>query len=320
MDQNGNYSDIFDLNQYGILPGEYMISLTAEKENYGLIYHEIPINIHPRIVTIELSKSSTTITPRNTIDFEINLKDIGNQSYLIRPVDIQIKIFYSGSHADGDLVYNELLEGINNKEPFSWKVPSNIEEGSYDIVIEVNSEYYTGVLNLDGAIEVKSSLFWLISLPIFIGLVSSLIAGYFIKKEKVKKSILGLMILHDNGAPLAAKISYDMQRSDSALVSGAFIGILSLIKEITGSRLRTIEIDGGFVNLINGKSFWLIVFLKDNPRWIEKVILNLRDEIQLEFGEKIIDFHGKPLDISMDDIIKKHFNTEIMTKPPVKEE
>ena len=212
------------------------------------------------------------------------------------------------------------MEGIITKETFSWEVPSNIEEGSYDLVIEINSDYYTGILNLDEAIEVKSSAFWIISLPILIGLVSSVVAGYFIQKEKVKKSLLGLMILHENGAPLAEKISYDMQRSDSALVSGAFIGILSLIKEITGSRLRTIEIDGGFVNLINGKSFWLIVFIKDNPRWIEKVILNLRDEIELEYGEKIIDFHGKPLDISMDDIIKKHFNTEILTEPPVTEE
>lgn len=320
MDIHGNYSNSIDLSQFGILPGEYSISLTAEKENYGLIYYEIPIIINPRPVTIELSKSSTTITPRNTMDFEINLKDIGNEPYLLRPVDIQIKIYYSGNHSVGDLVYNKLLEGINNKEQFSWKVPSNIEEGSYDLVIEVNSDYYTGILNLDGAIEVKSSAFWLISLPILIGLVSSLVGGYFIQKEKVKKSLLGLMILHDNGAPLAEKISYSMKKSDSALVSGAFIGILSLIKEITGSRLRTIEIDGGYVNLINGKSFWLILFIKDNPKWIEKVIVNLRDEIQLEYGKKIIDFHGKPLDISMDDIIKKYFNTKIHTEPPVTED
>ena len=320
MDTNENYSHSIDLSQYSIFPGEYSISLTAEKENYGLIYSEIPIVIAPRIVTMELSKSRTTITPGNTIDFEINLKDIGNQSYLLRPVDIQIRFFHSGLHTSGDLVYNELLEGINNKEAFSWKAPSGIEEGSYDIVIEVINEYYTGILNLDQAIEVKSSIFWLISLPIFISLVSSLVGGYFILKEKVKKSLLGLMILHDNGAPLAEKISYRMKRSDSALVSGAFIGILSLIKEITGSRLRTIEIEGGFVNLIHGKSFWLLIFLKDNPRWIEKGIIKLKDEIQLEYGEKIIDFHGKLLDISMDEKIKKYFNTEILTEPPVKDE
>ena len=60
-----------------------------------------------------------------------------------------------------------------------------------------------------------------------------------------------------------------MQKSDSTLVSGAFIGILSLIKEITGSRLRTIEIEGGYVNLIHGNSFWLIIFIKDNPNRIK---------------------------------------------------
>ncbi|MHA1701130.1 MAG: hypothetical protein ACTSWK_02580, partial [Promethearchaeota archaeon] len=281
MDQNGNYSYTLDLYKFGLLPGNYSISVTAEKENYGTVYSEIPIVIDPRSITMELTKSRKSIAPGNTIEFELNLKDNENQkSYLLRPVDIEIRIYNSGNHLNGDLVFIETLNGTYSKETFSWDVPSSIEEGSYDIVIEVNSDYYSGILNLDGAIEVKSSTFWIISLPILIGLVSSLVSGYFIKKERVKKSLLGLMILHDNGAPLAEKISYTMQKSDSALVSGAFIGILSLIKEITGSRLRTIEIQGGYVNLIHGNSFWLIVFIKDNPKWIEKGILNLKDEIQ----------------------------------------
>ena len=315
MDQNGNYSNTIDLSQYGILPGEYSISVTAEKENYGLIYSEIPIVINPRIVTMELSKSRKTISPGNTIDFELNLKDIGNEPYLLRAVDIEIRIFHSGNHLNGDLVYFETLKGIYSKGEFSWKVPSDIEEGSYDIVVDVISDYYTGSLNLERAVEVISSIFWLISLPIFIGLISSLVGGYFIKKVKTKKSLLGLMILHDNGAPLAEKISYQMKKSDSALVSGAFIGILSLIKEITGSQLRTIEIEGGYVNLVHGDSFWLILFIKNNPRLIEKAILKLKDEIQLDFGQKIIGFNGRTLEIPLDELIKKYFNTVIQTEP-----
>ncbi len=320
LDQNGNYSDSIDLSQIAILPGEYSINVTAEKENYGTVYSKIPIIINSRNVTLVVSKSRITIAPGKTINFEINLKDINNEPHLLRPVDIEISVFHSGSHSNGALVDIETIEGISSNDTFEWKSPSDIEDGSYDIVIEIISDYYTGILNLDQAIEVKSSIFWIIILPVFIGLVSSLVSGYFIQKERIKKSILGLMILHDNGIPLAEKISYKMQKSDSTLVSGAFIGILSLIKEITGSRLRTIEIEGGFVNLIHGKSFWLIVFIKNNPRWIEKGILNLKDEIQLEYGEKIIDFHGKPLDIAMDEIIKKYFDTKILTEPPVKEE
>ncbi len=318
MDINGNYSNTIDLSQYSILPGEYLISINAEKENYESINSEIPITINPRIVTIELSKSRTVIAPGNTLDFEINLNDLGNQPYLLRPVDLQIRIYSSRDHANGALIHYESLEEIINKGEFSWKVPSDIEKGSYDIVVEIRSDYYIGNLNLDHAIEVKSSTFWIISLPIFIGLISSLVGGYFIKKEKVKKSILGFMILHDGGAPLAEKLSYGLQKSESGLVSGAFIGILSLIKEITGSQLRTIEIDGGFVNLINGESFWLVIFLKNNPKWIEKLIIKLKDEIQLDYGEEIINFNGRPLKFPMDEIIKKYFNTEIKTEPPVK--
>ncbi len=315
MDKNGNYSHTLDLYKFGILPGNYSISIAAEKENYGLIHSEIPIVINPRIVTMELSKSRKTISPGNTIDFELNLKDIGNQAYLLRAVDIEIRIFHSGNHLNGDLVYFETLKGIYSKEEFSWKVPSDIEEGSYDIVVDVISDYYNGSLNLERAVEVISSIFWLISLPIFIGLISSLVGGYFIKKVKTKKSLLGLMILHDNGAPLSEKISYQMKKSDSALVSGAFIGILSLIKEITGSQLRTIEIEGGYVNLVHGDSFWLILFIKDNPRLIEKAILKLKDEIQLDFGQKIIGFNGRSLEIPLDELIKKYFNTVIQTEP-----
>ncbi|QEE17868.1 hypothetical protein DSAG12_03706 [Promethearchaeum syntrophicum] len=320
MDTKGNYSHSIDLSQFSIFPGNYSISIQAEKENYGIVYSEVPIIINPRIVTMELSKSRTTIPPGNTIEFELNLKDIGNQSYLLRPVDIQIRVFHTGIRSNVDLVYHEILEGINQEESFSWKTPSDIEEGSYDIVIEVISEYYTGILTLDQAIEVKNSIFWLITLPIFIGLVSSIVGGYFVTREKVKRSLLGLMILHDNGAPLAEKISYKMKHSDSALVSGAFIGILSLIKEITGSRLRTIEIEGGYVNIIHGNPFWLILFMKDNPRWIEKGILKLKDEIQFDFGEKIKEFKGKPLDFPLHEMIKKYFNTEIITESPIKDE
>ncbi|MHA1854801.1 MAG: hypothetical protein ACTSWX_16015, partial [Promethearchaeota archaeon] len=315
FDKNGNYSRSIDLNQYSILPGQYSILLIAEKENYGKIQSEIELMINPRIINLELSKSRTSITPRKTIEFDINLKDIGNHSYLLRSVDLQVRIFYSGNHSNTDLVYNKILEGINNNEAFSWKVPSIIEKGSYDIVVDVLSDYYSGNLSLNHAIIIKPSNFWLISIPIFIGLVTSVVIGYYIKKAKVKQSLLGLMILHDNGAPLAEKISYKIQRSDSALVSGAFIGILSIIKEITGSRLRTIEIEGGYVNLVHGKSFWLIIFLKNNPWWIERNILNLKDEIQAEFGERIMNFHGKPLNISMDWIIKKYFNIQIHTEP-----
>jgi len=314
MDTNGTYSKTIDLSQYSIKPGEYSISVTAEKETYGSINSEIPIVINPRNVTMVVSKSRTTISPGKSIDFEIKLKDIDNEPHLLRPVDIEISVFHSGSHSNGALVDIETLEGISSNEAFEWKSPSDIEDGSYDIVIEVISDYYTCILNLDQAIEVKSSIFWLISLPVFIGLVSSLVSGYFIQKERVKKSILGLMILHDNGAPLAEKISYTMQKSDSALVSGAFIGILSLIKEITGSQLRTIEIEGGYVNLIHGNSFWLILFIKNNPRWIEKAIFKLKDEIQTKYGKEIIDFNGKSLDISLDEIIKKYFNTTIQTE------
>lgn len=105
-----------------------------------------------------------------------------------------------------------------------------------------------------------------------------------------------------------------MKNSDSVLVSGAFIGILSLIKEITGSQLRTIEIEGGYVNLIHGNSFWLLIFLKDNPKWIKKGILKLKDEIQIEYGEKIQNFDGELFEISIDDWIKKYFNTQLQTE------
>ncbi|QEE17870.2 hypothetical protein DSAG12_03708 [Promethearchaeum syntrophicum] len=320
MDIHGNYSDILDLNHYGILPGEYSISLTAEKEYYGLTYSEIPIIISPRVATIELSKSRTTIAPGNTLDFEINLKDIGNQQYLLRPVDLQIKILYSGTNSSSNLVYNERLGGINNKESFLWDIPLDLEEGSYDVVVEVINEYYTGFLYVNQAINIKSSTFWIILIPIFIGLVSSSVVGYYIKKNKVKKSLLGLIILHDNGAPLAEKMSPKLRKSDVALISCAFTGILSLIKEITGSQLRTIEIEGGYVNLIHGKSFWLVIFLKDNPRWIEKDILKLKDEIELKYGKKIENFNGELLEISIEDWIKAYFNTQIITETVNEEE
>jgi len=297
----------YRINISGIKDGYYDIQVFNNTDviGYSLISSEV--------IGFTIEATLIIFKSTNYIDSVIldNYLKIGSNTNIIVSAngigDIYVFVW------DGEtLVYQNSSYNVSNQN-FQWNLNPNLDANSVVVEIIFNGSnefgYYSNIINLS-----KESIFWLISLPILIGLVSSLVVGYFIQKERVKKSLLGLMILHDNGAPLAEKISYTMQKSDSALVSGAFIGILSLIKEITGSRLRTIEIEGGFVNLVHGKSFWLLTFIKNNPIWIKKTIIKLKDEIQLDFGEKIIDFHGKSLEISLDEIIKKYFNTTIQTE------
>ncbi len=64
------------------------------------------------------------------------------------------------------------------------------------------------------------------------------------------------MILHTTGAPVAEYIFPSFSKMDMVLIAGAIAGIINLIKEITGKRLRKIRIDGGYLELRRGESFW----------------------------------------------------------------
>ena len=153
---------------------------------------------------------------------------------------------------------------------------------------------------------------WWIALIVSFGAVLILIGiGLKAIKREAEHSVAGILIMHEGGAPLANEISPYFSSVDPVILSGAVSGITSIIREMTGHGLRTIEIEGGYMNLSKRGSFWVVIFSKKNPKWIKKTINACIDHLNEDWGGKIASYSGSSISIPINKYAKEYFHIEI---------
>ena len=306
----GNYSSILDLNIHALKPGTYDLIITATKEGYDPQTASFPITIEKREASLELSQSAKKVIAGEKVSVSISLSDKFSSTELLRNIDVKTSVFKSGDNNVGELVY--WSRGINREDGFNLEIPEEMEAGSYNILVEVESEYYSGSLLLEDGLVVnevdqKPSLLFYVCIFGTIGL--GLSTTIYIKKKKssVRKSLNGMILLHKDGVPLGQMLSEDLKKQDPTLIAGAVTGTMSIIREITGKDLHTIGVEGGYIHLRKSENYWLIVFLKRNPRWIKSTIEDTVEQINEIHGEFIRNFDGKLKDLSLHTIIQNQF-------------
>lgn len=311
-DNSTNYSQVLDANIYSLKPGNYTIDFNAEKQNYKSDSATTSLTINYRPVDIVLTRSSSYMHPGEQMKFYILISDKITGTSLSRPVNIKFYVKNSNTSITNETVFLRTFTGVTNEFVYTWDIPNHIALGEYDIFTEIQSDYYTGVLYIANAILVSSKpIIWVyIVLPSIAAVIGT---SFYVreKKHRTKRSVKGMIILHENGIPMAERISTDFTKTDHSLISSAVTGMISIIKEITGNNLRTIEIKDGFVNIIKGDLFWLILFLRRNPKWIKRSIRKCADKIGKKYGRFFAHYTGQLVKIPIDKILQQSFGVKI---------
>ncbi|HMF31530.1 MAG TPA: carboxypeptidase-like regulatory domain-containing protein [Candidatus Lokiarchaeia archaeon] len=311
---SGNYSVALDLSEYALVPGNYALSVQAEKDGYRPCNQTLLLQIIARPVSVQLAQSATTVHPGEAVQFDLNIIDTLTGGFLSRPVNATMQIFPAGEdHTNPQLaIASYSFTGITTTGQYTWFIPNTVLTGEYDVVITIDSPYFAGSKLLAQAINVIPNLFW--PLVVAIGAAASICTGIYVHREKIaaKRSVKGVMILNQIGTAVIQKISPDFSASNPLLVSGAVSGVITLMREITGKGLRRIKVEGGYIELVQRPKFWVVLLMHHNPGWVGGTIGNLADEIESKFGAIIAEWKGEELDLPILVLVKKWFGVEIL--------
>lgn len=310
---NGNYTGNIDLNFYRLRPGIYTITYFAQKEGFNSIETSTNIILEWREVEITLSKSTSTVSPGQTVTFEITLKDKKTGGILLYPIDLEFKIIQNTNNTVESIVVSEDYFSLTQYADYKWIIPNNIGEGEYNIRIEVNSEFYLGKEIFLKSINIIEPISWWIYLLIALGSLTAM-GGTFIftQRLRTRHSVKGIILLHNSGIPIAQEMIHGTLKYNPILFSGAISGVIALIKEITGQKLHTMEIEGGFLNIIKGEDSLLVVVLQKNPLWIKGILQKCFDEILNDHGSEIEEFKGATIDIELNTYVKSFFGVSLL--------
>lgn len=298
------YSNTLDLNLFALTPGIYNISLIAQKAGYRTIIASIPLEIVPRETEISISQNKISLEPNSNMTFSIVVHDKTANSNLLRPVDVKLTI-YSGE----TLIATKWAYNVIQSNDLQWQADPSLAAGDYSVKTEIYNAYYSGAVEKPNAFTImapKETNYWgivLLSLGAVCGFSMSIVK----KKQNVRNSVGGLMVLDKDGTLMSHLISKDYAHGDPILISGAVTGIMTIIKEITGKGLHTIGVEGGYLNICKGKLCYVIVFMRQNPKWIKSTILETITEIERRYGPQIEKFDGKLFDMALDEIVLKFY-------------
>ncbi len=308
---SGNYSVQLDLDQYALLPGKYNLTVIATKDGFRSQTANVSFIVLPRPVIIQFTQSVSKLSPGQSVRFDIDISDGLTGTYLDHPVDVSLVIYPAGS-LPSDNVTTLTLSHIIDSNQYTWIVPQDLELGEYVVTISIVSDYFIGSLLDAGKLTfIPEAVLW----PLLLGIsmVSVLAIGIYIYVEKgrSKRSVKGLMVLHSSGAPISELISPSFSKLNSILVSGAISGMITLIREITGSGLRTIRVDGGFLELRRGSTFWIILLMRKSPVWISRTIDNLVASVEKAYGEELAQRNGMDVPIDISALLAQHFSVQL---------
>ncbi len=307
----GIYGIQLDLDQFELLPGTYNLTLTAGKEGFRDQTINVSFIIVPRSVIIQLTQSVTRLSPGQPVQFDIDLSDNLTGSYLDHPVDVTLTI-YPSHQSPAQNVTTLTISHIIDSYQYTWYAPESIELGDYSVKVTIVSTHFDGILIKSSNLTiVPRAEIWPSVLVMMIVLL--IVTSIYIRHEKVqaKRSIKGLMILHSSGAPVAELISPSFSKLDAILISGAISGMISLIREITGSGLRTIRVDGGYLEMKRGSTFWVIILMRKSPAWINKTVEHVVGTIENQYGDQLAKRNGMDVIIDIPALVAQHFGVHL---------
>ena len=261
---------------------------------------------------MDIIRNKKEILPGEEIVINVIMRDKLTGSSLLRPVGIDFKILTKDGENSNDIFYNQIINATSGEASFSWKIPEDFTPGMFSVKITINNDFYEGDLFLKDGLTVENPSNWR-SLLIF-SIILMILSIFMIIKRKIqacKHSLRGMLIMHEGGVPIARLISPYFSKIDPTILSGAVSGMLTIVSEMTGHQLKTIEIEGGFLNLYHEKKFWLVLFLRKNPKWIQRTIKSCYRQIQKDWGSEIERFRGEILDLSINKYALRFFNVKI---------
>ncbi|UYP45303.1 hypothetical protein NEF87_001588 [Candidatus Lokiarchaeum ossiferum] len=316
---DGWYSFNLDLNKYGFLPGNHSLKIEATKDGFSSIEYLRNLQILKNDVNIDIVLTNSKLKPGDTLLYSILMQENLTQNTLRRPISIKVQMHALNEMGALQTVYDENFDGLISSLNLNWTSPTDLQENHYSITVEVISDYYQGAKTFSNAFQTIEPLPWYLYLFVVAGAVSVGGFSFFFYCEKVKKSVLGVITLHDNGMPLAHQFSEMIVQEDIILVSAAFTGILSIIKEITGSHTRVIEIDGGYLNITKENGFWLILLSRMHPRFIESTILKFINSFKEKYITEEILAATMPIQVDFNQLLEQYFHTKFLN-PQIKAE
>ena len=313
-----NYQSTLDLDRYNFLPGLYEITYTATREGYDPQSYETELQILSRTINLDVIQNKKSLKPLDELRFTVQLEDNLGGGILLRPVDVKISVFAEAplsAHSAQDqnasfFIYSNTAENVENNCTISIPIEKDFELGNYSLSMEILSDFYQGSYLQNKFIEISkpgpTTYYYYFSAIALLGI--SIVVFVVATKRQVKKSIAGIMIMHEDGILIGNKIESNFTAKDPLLISGAMAGMIMLIKEITGGGIKTIAIDEGYVSMIRGEKYWLILFLRRNPVWIQGDIRKCVKQITNQIGKDIMSYSGLPIPISLNGLTSKHFN------------
>lgn len=311
---DGWYSSDLDLDKYRFLPGNHSLKIMASKDGFSSLEYLGKFQIIKNKVNIEVILSNSKLKPGQILLYSVLLQENITQNLLRRPVSITVRIDSQNEMNATQTVYVEKFEAIISSLDLNWTTPTDLQENQYSITVEVISDYYQGKTIFSDIFETVKPLPWYLYLLSVTGAVSVGGFSFFFYREKVKQSVLGVITLHDNGMPLAHQFSEMIVQDDIILVSAAFTGILSIIKEITGSHTRVIEIDGGYLNISKEDGFWLILLSRMHPRFIESTITKFINSFKEKHITNEILEATMPIQVDFNQLLEQYFHTKFLSK------
>ncbi len=309
--ESGNYTTEMNLDRFALLPGIYEVAVKAFKMGYQDVHKFIPLVVQSRSVAIEVSQSTGVLTAGNRIQFGLTARDGFTGNSLLRPIDVLLKVTPTGSAENVQPVFSQVFPSVTLQASIEWMVPESITEGAYDVSVEVLSEYYTGGGRISAGLNIFPAPPILVLIMINCGVVVALGSYVQRKKTKARRSLEGVLLVHEEGAAIKEKISPHFSREDPMVISGAVTGIVTLIRRITGVKLRKIEVEGGYMSLAKGLNFWVVLFLRENPSWAQGSIKGLVKDLEKQYGEDLAHWQGEDILIPLDELLKKRFGVVI---------
>ncbi len=171
MDFTGNYTGIIDLEQYAIQPGSYALAVQATKEGYKSLVAEIPVEIICREVDLEVLPFAATLHPGDTLPFSLILKDKITGKILLRPAVVIIKIYPTGKPSL-EAIVNTTKVSATSLDFSDLIIPAGTAVGKYDILIQINCDFYTGSITLAEGVVIEPSFRWDFAALILIAICS----------------------------------------------------------------------------------------------------------------------------------------------------
>ena len=306
---------------------DYKANITGLEANY----EDISAFNGSKPVAFSLPPPNTTLNVSSAVDrisFTspncISSLEVPNEIFPGQKINLNVSVSREGNLRIN--IYSEISSVYQNGsyvsslgKSFHWDVGTDLPAGNYSIEGTFFTQNQVGFFRKNFALTRIAGLgggetpdWWIIVFIIVcVGLV---VTTTYVQGMKVRsrRSVKGAIIMNQGGMTIVRKIASEFTQRNPQLVSGAVSGILSLMREITGSAIKTIELEGRYLNIARTESFVFVLLLNHKPAWINGTIKRFVEKIDQEYGKDILHWNGTgDVDIPLGNLLKKWFGVQI---------